>query len=133
MENLQLEQLKPLRHALLELHKELLELQKRAFEDQHGQIKTTGEYYLLVTSHAEFQWLRILSALIASMDELLESEDYADATQIDSLISFVRATLLPDKNETEFAGLYFQALQTSPAVAVAHGRVIQILKQLQDK
>jgi hypothetical protein len=130
MQNIDLEKLKDLRHALLALHKELLEVQKQNYEDKHGKIKTTGEYFLLVTSNESFQWLRGLSALIASMDELLENAAPADPNQIQSMLDFIKSSLTPDHEQTEFAGLYFQALQKHPAVAVAHGQVITRLKQI---
>lgn len=123
-------QLEPLRHALLELHQELLRMAKDRYEQSFGKIKTTGEYFQLVTGHPAFQPFRWLSALIASMDELMEDPAKAETGQIGSLIKFVESQLLADKTDTEFAGFYFQALQKEPGVGVAHGRVIAELKNL---
>lgn len=60
---------------LLNLHKQLLEEQKTVYEKEYGIINSTNEYYQLVVSHKDFEWLRQLSALIASLDEILESSD----------------------------------------------------------
>ena len=60
---------------LLNLHKKLLEEQKAEYEKVHGTILNANNYFQLVVSHEDFEWLRGLSALIASYDEGLESED----------------------------------------------------------
>ncbi len=60
--------------SLLGLHKILLESQKAEYEKTYGAILNTNQYFQLVVSHEDFAWLRQLSALIASFDEILESD-----------------------------------------------------------
>jgi|GEM_PF-4856647 hypothetical protein len=60
---------------LLNLHKQLLEEQKKEYEKTYGVIATTNQYFQLVVSHEDFEWLRQLSVLISSFDEALESDN----------------------------------------------------------
>lgn len=55
--------------TLLELHKKLLESQKTEYETEHGPISSANIYFQLVVSHEDFNWLRLLSALLAKLDE----------------------------------------------------------------
>ncbi len=61
--------------ALLDLHKLLLEKQKGAYEKKYGEIGNTNQYFQLVVSHEDFEWLRQLSVLIAAFDESLENDN----------------------------------------------------------
>jgi len=54
-----------LRHALLALHKTLLDAQRVRYEREHGRVESRGELLDLVLRDASFEWLRVLSALIA--------------------------------------------------------------------
>jgi hypothetical protein len=59
-----------LRHALLRLHKTLLDAQRVRYEREHGRVESTGELLDLVLRDASFEWLRVLSALIAGSTSL---------------------------------------------------------------
>lgn len=61
-----------LRHELLNRHTALLSKTKTNFEQTHGPISGPGEYFKLVTSHPDFQYLRPLSEAIVQIDEALE-------------------------------------------------------------
>src|SRR5216684_1858004 len=56
-----------LRHALLQLHKALLDAQRIRYERENGRIESRGELLALVLEDASFEWLRVLSALIAQV------------------------------------------------------------------
>lgn len=60
---------------LLELHKTLLDLEKGEYEKNNGPISNLNNYFQLVVSHDDFQWLRSLSVLIATLDEAIENPD----------------------------------------------------------
>ncbi len=64
-----------LRHALLRLHKALLDAQRIRYERDNGRVESRGELLDLVLQDASFEWLRVLSALIARLDELAEVDD----------------------------------------------------------
>lgn len=69
------------RHDLLELAKHLRHfhsamLDQATLEYQHkaGQKPNPFELFNLVTSHPDFQWLRPLSGLMATLDEVIDSK-----------------------------------------------------------
>lgn len=63
-----------LRHELLNRHTLLLGKTKAAYEHAHGPISGPGEYFKLVTSHPDFQYLRPLSEAIVQIDEAIEQD-----------------------------------------------------------
>src|SRR6516225_7032041 len=83
-----------LRHALLDLHKALMDAQRIAYERTHGRIATSGEFLGLVLEHPEFAWLRSLSALIARLDEWLD-DDKADPDELNAVVTALRALVEP--------------------------------------
>jgi hypothetical protein len=56
-------------HDLLELHRALLELTKRSYEQEHGAVGGAGELLQLVIGHETFAWLRPLSRLMVDLDD----------------------------------------------------------------
>src|SRR5207247_11296797 len=69
-----------LRHALLQLHKALLDAQRIRYERENGRVESRGELLALVLEDASFEWLRVLSALIARLDELADSDKVDDTS-----------------------------------------------------
>src|SRR5918995_5659223 len=62
-----------LRHALLKLHKTMLDWERTAYDRVHG--RTTGHALLqAILNDPQFAWLRPLSELIVRIDELLEGD-----------------------------------------------------------
>ncbi len=83
--------------ALLNLHKMLMENQKADYEKKYGAISNTNQYFQLVLSHEDFAWLRELSVLISSFDEILES-DNPDVSAVSSKI----ISLLTEDEDKDF-------------------------------
>src|SRR4029077_2036185 len=67
-----------LRPALLQLHKALLDAQRIRYERENGRVESRGELLALVLEDASFEWLRVLSALIARLDELADADNVDD-------------------------------------------------------
>jgi len=122
--------LKELRHALLRLHKLLLDLERRDYERARGPISNSYEFLQLVLKDPWFDWLHRLSELIVQIDESLDtretdtplSEDDAQA-----LIERAKALLAPSEAGTQFQKNYFLALQQSPDVVLLHSEVMRML------
>ncbi|HEY8413098.1 MAG TPA: hypothetical protein VIK76_16900 [Pyrinomonadaceae bacterium] len=122
--------LKELRHALLRLHKLLLDLERRDYERARGRIGNSYEFLQLVLKDPWFDWLHRLSELIVQIDESLDtretdtplSEDDAQA-----LIERAKALLAPSEAGTQFQKNYFLALQQSPDVVLLHSEVMRML------
>ena len=109
-----------LRHALLELHKAMLDAQRIEYERAHGRIETSGEFLGLVLNHPEFEWIRALSALIAKLDEWAEDTDTASENGLDGIVEALRALIRPEGSNPAFAVRYWRMVQDEPGVTVAH-------------
>ena len=71
------EKLVALRLALLRLHKELLDMERRDYERLHGKVNT-GELFRLVIDHEQFSWLHNISEFVVRIDESLAGENPVD-------------------------------------------------------
>ena len=115
-----------LRLGSLRLHKTLLEMERINYEKVSGRVNS-GELLQIVLNHPQFGWLRIISALVVEIDELLNDEDPADVSHFAELTSQARRLLTAPENE-EFKTKYQAALQLEPAVVMAHANVMQLLR-----
>ena len=118
--------LNDLRLGLLRLHKTLLEMERINYEKVSGRVNS-GELLQIVLNHPQFGWLRIISALVVEIDELLNDEDPADVSDFAELTSQARQLLTAPENE-EFKTKYQAALQLEPAVVMAHANIMQLLR-----
>lgn len=120
-------QLGDLRSRLSHLHKKLLEMERQNFEKKSGRV-TTGELLQLVINHSQFAWLRIISALVVEIDEVLNGEEPATSEDFEDLLSQARMLFASPGNE-EFKTNYQTALQREPSVVMAHAAVMQVLRK----
>lgn len=67
-------QLDDLSKALRVYHSALLAAAKEEYEFLHGKVNSPYELYSLVTGHESFQWLRPLSGIMATLDEVIDSK-----------------------------------------------------------
>ena len=125
--NVEIARLTELRGPLLHLHKTLLELERQDYEKRFGRVNT-GELLQLVINHTQFAWLRIISALVVEIDEVLDGEEPATLSDFEDLISQARLLFTAPGNE-EFKAKYQAALQREPAVVMAHAAVMKLLRQ----
>ena len=116
-----------LRLDLLRLHKTLLEMERINFEKRFGRVNS-GELLQLVLNDAQFAWLRMISALVVEIDEVLNGDEPATLNDFEDLISQARLLFTSPGNE-EFKTKYEAALQREPAVVIAHSAVMQMLRQ----
>jgi hypothetical protein len=123
----QITTLRNLRRLLLHLHKSLLELEQQDFEKTSGRV-TTGELLQLLINHSQFAWLRMISALVVEIDEVLDGDQPATSADLQELLSQARSLLTSSANE-DFSIRYQTALQREPSVVMAHSAVMQLLRQ----
>jgi hypothetical protein len=121
-----LNHLQELRRRLLHLHKTLLEMERADFERDFGRL-TSGELLQLVINHAQFAWLRLISALVVQIDEMLNADEPATVNDFQELLSQARL-LFNSPADEEFKEKYQAALQRDPAVVMAHSEVIDLLR-----
>ncbi len=114
-----------LRHALLRLHKTLLDAQRIRYEREHGRVESRGELLDLVLRDASFEWLRVLSALIAGLDELAEAGEDASA-EMRGVIDKLR-TLVRFEGNRGFTDPYREIIEAVPDALVAHVQLSRLL------
>lgn len=121
-----LRQLGELRGRLLHLHKTLLDLERADFERDFGRL-TSGELLQLVINHAQFSWLRRISALVVQIDEMLSAEEPATLNDAQNVLAQARSLLTSSADEA-FTEKYQAALQREPAAVIAHSEVAKLLR-----
>ena len=115
-----------LRHALLKLHKALVDSEKVGYEKTMGQIKSPNHFLQLLTRDPWFAWLQPFSQLIVAMDETLDAEEPLTVAKVDALVHQSDLLLAVSENSEGFSGHYFQALQRDPDVVLAHAEVVKL-------
>lgn len=116
-----------LRHALLHLHKTLLDWERTAYERIHG--RTSGHVLLqAILNDPQFAWLRPLSELIVRIDEVLEHESPDQPDDVDAMVAEARALVSPEESSGPYGQRYREALQDHPDAVLAHREVTLLLK-----
>ena len=122
------QRLTDLRHALLRLHKTLLDSERVAYEKTVGQIKSPNHFLQLVTNDPWFAWLHPLSQLIVAMDEALDAEEPLTEASVDTLVQQSKNMLVASETGEGFAGHYYEAMQRDPDVVLMHAEVVKLRK-----
>lgn len=120
------QRLTELRHALLKLHKALVDSERVGYEKTIGKIQSPNHFLQLLTDDPWFAWLRPLSQLIVAMDEALDAEEPLTTAKVDALTQQSKQLLVASENSDGFPGHYFQALQRDPDVVLTHAEVVKL-------
>ena len=124
--------LKEIRPELLRLHKALLDSERIVYEQTHGPIVNSGEFFRLVIDDDAFSWLRPISKFIVQIDELLDlrKKDKIEPESAAILLEKARLMIKPNENSlTPLGENYFQAIQRDPNIALMHADIAQKLRQ----
>ena len=121
-----------LRDALLRLHKTLLDAQRVRYEREHGRIESRGELLELVLEHPSFEWLRVLSALMARLDELDALDDKDVSEDVLGVINKLRTLVRFEGNEG-FTAPYREIIEAVPDALVAHVQLSRLLAEMTDQ
>ena len=111
------------RHALLDLHKTLIDSERAVYESDIGPVESPHHFFQLLTNDPWFAWLRPISQLIVAIDEVLDAPEPLTNDNIEAVIRESVFLLIPAKIEGEFGARYLAALQRDPGVVLAHGKV----------
>ena len=114
-----------LRQALLQLHKSLLDMERRTYEKEHGKV-STGELFRLVVDDAQFSWLHNISEFVVRVDEALASEEGVSETDSHVAISLARKIFAPTESGDAFQKKYYDAIQSDPAVVMEHAELVRL-------
>jgi hypothetical protein len=121
--------IRALRLALLDLHKAVLDNERRRYERIHGRIETPQAALRLALEDPAFQWLHPLAETIVQMDERLADEGGVGVADANAFTDRVRGLLQGDQGSAEFRLEYHRVLQDAPEVVVAHGRVAALFSE----
>jgi len=119
------EKLVALRLALLQLHKTLLDMERREYERVHGKVNT-GELFRLVIDHEQFAWLHNISEFVVRLDESLAGEVPVSPDDTRSAIMLARKMFAPSESGDAFQKRYFDAIQQDPAVVMEHAELARL-------
>jgi hypothetical protein len=119
--------LQELRHGLLGLHKALIVSEQLTYERIYGRITSAGQLLQLVMNDPWFAWLHPLSHLVVRIDVALEEQDESPLEGLQELLSETRALLRPSIEGDGFERSYYEALQRTPDVVLAHASVKKLI------
>ena len=127
-----------MRRALLELHRALVESERREYERGRGRM-TDRAFLEALIGAPELAWLNPLTSLIVRLEEALEENAPENATEnatgnapentargaaVADCVAEIRKLLRPNAGGYGFQRKYAEAMQRSPEVVVAHGRAV---------
>ncbi len=114
-----LERLERARRDLLRVHRALLETERLRFEKVHGRVANNSAFLQLVIADPWFDWLRPMAQMVLMIDERTSDKKSRLGT-IEATTLFDRACsmLRADADGDAFQRLFFQAVQSSPDLAV---------------
>ena len=115
-----------MRLKLLDLHQTLLEMERQSFERTHGRVNS-GELLQLVINDSQFAWLRVVSALVVQIDEMLDADEPFSDTDLINLLTGARQ-LFTESEDRGFRQKYQAALQQEPEVVMAHSALMKLLR-----
>ncbi|HYL86199.1 MAG TPA: hypothetical protein VE263_18385 [Candidatus Angelobacter sp.] len=119
------ERLIALRLALLRVHKTLLEMERRAYERDHGKVNT-GELFRLVVDHSQFAWLHNISEFVVRIDESLAAKEPVTPEHTSVAFSLARKMFVPTASGDAFQKKYFDAIQNDPTVVMEHAELVRL-------
>lgn len=116
------------RHALLALHKSIIDAERDAITQAEGKAPTPNALLQRLVSDPALAWLGALTSLIVRLDEAMEP----DATESPAAVVAYAIDLLtigtPGERTDAFAVGYDRMLQGSPHVVLAHRTAIAALR-----
>jgi hypothetical protein len=119
------EKLVALRLTLLQLHKTLLDMERRDYERVNGHV-STGELFRLVIDHEQFAWLHNISEFVVRLDEALSAERPVTSDDTHGAIMLARKMFAPSEEGDAFQKRYFAAIQQDPAVVMEHAELARL-------
>src|SRR5918992_5988120 len=117
-----------LRHALLRLHKVLLDWERSGYERIHGR-QSSHDMLTALLNDPQFAWLRPMSQLIVRIDEILSEKTPPMRNDVDAVVSQVRTLTSPNANGNIYERRYDTVLQEHPDAVFAHRDVLALLKE----
>jgi hypothetical protein len=117
-----------MRRELLDLHRALVDSERREYERIRGRM-TDRAFLEALIGAPELAWLNPLTSLIVRLEEALEEAAAENAAQapVQDCLAEIRKLLRPSAQGPGFQRKYADAMQRSPEVVLAHGRAVGVL------
>lgn len=113
------DKLDSVRSDLLTVHRALLNVERARYEKAKGRIANNSAFLQLVINDPWFDWLRPMAQLVLLIDErLADTKSPLDSAEAAALYARAKLLLKADSAGDAFQRLYFQAVQSSPELAV---------------
>jgi hypothetical protein len=112
--------LAPIREGFLQLHKALLERERRAYEAAGGIVGGNTQFLQLLINDPFFAWLRPFGQFIVQIDEALETEAPLSRAGAHALLDQARVLLRASEAGTPAEQAYFAALQGDERIVLLH-------------
>jgi hypothetical protein len=126
----ELQQLELIRGLLLRVHRALLAVERARYEKVRGRIENNSAFLQLVISDPWFDWLRPMAQLVLLIDERSSDKTSPLRTaEARSLMDRSKTLLQADSEGDAFQRLFYQAVQSSPDLAVMARQVATALKR----
>lgn len=115
----ELHRLDLVREDLLRVHRALLEAERIRYERVKGRIANNSAFLQLVINDPWFDWLQPMAQLVLLIDERTsDKKNPLGSAEVKALLERGRALLRADAEGDAFQRLFYQALQSSPDLAV---------------
>ncbi len=109
--------LMPIRNGFLQLHKALLEAERRSYELVHGRV-SNAQFLQLLINEPSLAWLQPLLKFVVTIDEALEAETAITLPMAYELMQTAKALLKPNETGSVEAQRFSQLLQDNDVVHV---------------
>lgn len=114
--------------VLTRLHKALIDRQFKKYEKDRGRVEHPGEKLQLLLNHADFQWMRPLSHMIADLDDQVEA-DALDPHVTKGTLKDIELLLFSDRNQS-FAAQYRPFEAETPEIIMLHQELKNSLQSI---
>jgi hypothetical protein len=114
-----------MRRELLDLHRALVDSERREYERVRGRM-TDRAFLEALIGAPELAWLNPFTSLIVRLEEAVEEDaaENARGAAVADCVAEIRKLLRPNTGGYGFQRKYAEAMQRSPEVVVAHGRAV---------
>jgi redox-sensitive bicupin YhaK (pirin superfamily) len=121
------DELRSISRALQELHRTLLDYQRRDYEKHVGRIGSDFYVLQLAAEDPQFAWLRALSSEMIRVDELVSGKEPPTPDDLALTGVRIRYLLTPSADGNSFQSHYDRAMQTNPDIIMAHAAAMRSL------
>ena len=116
------EKLKYARNILLGLHKNLVDFERRGYENVHGP-QGAGQFLNVLLENQDFAWLRKFSMLIVEIDEMFDLKDGIAPEMVTANLAKVTELVNMTEDDEYFRSKYQYAVQNDPESAAAQDKL----------